>query len=274
MVVATRRIIGAAGRARKSRRRVAPEVFDDANAELLMESDRTHWWFRSKAALVSTALRRTASAGRAETLVDVGGGSGGVTSMLGWDPARVVVIEGNERLVVRAHRAYGLNGIRATVECLPVAAGEVDVVCFLDVLEHLADPAAALQEAWRVLAPGGRLVVNVPAHPWLWSSADEFLGHVRRYTRRVLRDEVEGQGFRPRIVTHVFSWLVPPVWCTRRMRRDNAPELGLDRTSAAIDAAAAALTLLERTLVGRVALPLGTSILCVAEKPRPPFGRG
>ena len=68
-------------------------------------------------------------------------------------------------------------------------------------------------------------------------------------------------------MTHVFSWLVPPVWATRRLRRDTGPELGLDRTSLLIDSAAAALTLLERTLVGRWSLPLGTSILCVAEKP-------
>ena len=110
-------------------------------------------------------------------------------------------------------------------------------------------------------------MVNVPAHPWLWSSADEFLGHVRRYTRRGLRTEIEATGFRTRLVTHVFSWLVPPVWATRRLRRDTGPELGLDRTSLLIDSAAAALTLLERTLVGRWSLPLGTSILCVAEKP-------
>jgi SAM-dependent methyltransferase len=200
-------------------------------------------------------------------LVDVGAGYGGVTSMLGWDPARVVVVEGNKQLVGQAHRAYGLTGVRATVECLPLAPGDVDVVCFLDVLEHLAEPRVALQEAWRVLAPGGRLVVNVPAHPWLWSSADEFLGHVRRYTRRGLRTEIEAAGFRTRLVTHVFSWLVPPVWATRRLRRDTGPELGLDRTSLLIDSAAAALTLLERTLVGRWSLPLGTSILCVAEKP-------
>jgi SAM-dependent methyltransferase len=199
-------------------------------------------------------------------LVDVGAGSGGVTSMLGWDPGRVVVVEGNKQLVGRAHRAYGLNGVRATVECLPLAEDEVEVVCFLDVLEHLAEPRVALQEAWRVLAPGGRLVVNVPAHPWLWSSADEFLGHVRRYTRPTLRAEIERNGFRVRVVTHVFSWLVPLVWFTRRVGREKGPELGLDRTSPLIDSAAAGLTLLERTLVGRLSLPLGTSILCVAEK--------
>jgi SAM-dependent methyltransferase len=269
MVLATRRIIQRAGQARRARERVSSEVFDDANAALLMDSDRTHWWFRSKAALVSTALRRTAARPAGGMLVDVGAGSGGVTSMLGWDPSRIVVVEGNRALVTHAHRAYGLNSVRATVECLPLGAGDADVVCFLDVLEHLAEPGIALAEARRVLRADGRLVVNVPAHPWLWSSADDFLGHVRRYTRPALRAELEAAGFRPRVLTHVFSWLVPPVWITRRAGRDEGPELGLDRTSPVIDAAAAGLTLLERTLVGRVPLPLGTSILCVAEPDAP-----
>jgi SAM-dependent methyltransferase len=156
--------------------------------------------------------------------------------------------------------------VRATADHLPVADGRADVVCFLDVLEHLSEPSQALDEAMRALRPGGRVVINVPAHAWLWSDADVFLGHVRRYTRPALRTLVASAGFTPRILTHVFSWLVAPVWLTRRARGRSGPELGLDRTSPLIDSAAAALTLIERTLVGRVSLPFGTSLLCVAEK--------
>jgi SAM-dependent methyltransferase len=266
MVVATRRILRTATSARAARPPAAGEVFDDANAEILMQSDR-HWWFRSKAAFVATALRRTASTPPTGFLVDVGAGSGGVTAMLGWDPAHIVIVEGNEVLVANAHRRYGLHGVRATVDHLPVADGRADVVCFLDVLEHLRDPSHALDEAMRALRPGGRVVINVPAHEWLWSDADVFLGHVRRYTRPALRKLVANAGFSPRILTHVFSWLVVPVWLTRRARGRKGPELGLDRTSRLIDGAAGALTLIERTLVGRVSVPFGTSLLCVAEKP-------
>jgi hypothetical protein len=107
-------------------------------------------------------------------------------------------------------------------------------------------------------------VVNVPAHGWLWSQADVELGHVRRYTRAMLRRELRAAGFEPLILTHVFSWLVPPVWLTRRVVRPGTAELGLDRTSVLIDRAAMALTWLERGLIGRVSMPLGTSVLCVA----------
>ncbi|HXH55683.1 methyltransferase domain-containing protein [Iamia sp.] len=243
----------------------APEIFDEANAEKLMAADRDHWWFRSKAALVSTALRRTATGAEpGEWLVDAGAGSGGVTSLLGWRPDRVVVVEGNHALVSRAHGAHGLLGLQGGVDALPVADGSAHVVCLLDVIEHLDDPVAALREAVRALAPGGRLVINVPAHQWLWSAADESLGHVRRYDRHLLRRQLATVGLEPTVITHVFSWLVVPVWVTRRLASGGQAELGLDRTSMVIDRTAMVLTRLERALIGRASVPLGTSLLCVA----------
>ena len=241
-----------------------PEVFDDTNATLLAGSDRSHWWFRSKAALVATALGRTAASPAAQGwLVDLGGGAGGVTAMLGWAPDRVAVLEGNEALAAQARR-HGMNALRTSVHEVALAGGAAEVVCLLDVIEHLHDPVAALQEAARILRPGGRLVVTVPAHQWLWSAADEQLGHVRRYNRRTLRMDLAAAGFEPVLLTHVFSWLVPPVWLKRKLVSGGNAELGLDQTSPVIDLAAMGLTLAERAVLGRAAMPVGTSVLCVA----------
>jgi dolichyl-phosphate beta-glucosyltransferase len=240
------------------------EVFDDTNAAMLAEADRSHWWFRSKAALVATALRYTARL-RDERgwLVDIGGGAGGVTALLGWPPDRVAVLEGNHALAIQARQSHGLAAVRTLVDHAPLADGAAEVVCLLDVIEHLHDPSTALREAGRVLAPDGRLVVTVPAYAWLWSAADEQLGHLRRYTRPALAAELAASGFEPVLLTHVFSWLVLPVFLTRRLLR-SSPELGLDKTSFALDTAAMALTWAERQLLGRVRLPFGTSILGVA----------
>jgi SAM-dependent methyltransferase len=250
----------------------ATGVFEGQQAAALMAADRAHWWFRSKAALVATALRRTG--GHDGFLADVGAGAGGVTAMVGWDPDAVAVLEAGDALVHHARHVNGMPAVRAAVAPVPLAATSVDVVCLLDVIEHLPDPAPALAEAARVLRADGRLVVNVPAHQWLWSSADVHLGHHRRYDRRMLLAQLGAAGFEPVLLTHVFSWLVPPVWVERRLRKagDEAPPLGLDRSSFLIDRAAMVLTTVERLLLGRVPLPFGTSLLCVATRPSSPRG--
>jgi SAM-dependent methyltransferase len=243
------------------------EVYDDANASELAAFDHSHWWYRSKAALIATALRRTGLPHHGRGwLVDIGGGSGGVTTMLGWPLDRVVLVEGNRALATEARRRHGLVALRASVRDVPVADGVADVVCLLDVIEHFHEPVTALAEAARVLKPDGRLVVNVPAHQSLWSAFDEYVGHVRRYSRPALRAELASVGFRPLLLSHIFSWLVPPMWFKRRVMSGGAVEIGHDQRSFAIDAAAKALTSAERALLGRASLPFGTSVLCVAAR--------
>lgn len=241
------------------------EVFDDVTADHMQAVDRRHWWFRSKAAYVATALARTRGTSTSPGwLVDAGGGSGAVATMVGWPADRVAIVEGNRSLTVTARNASGLGAVQGSVHHLPVADRSVEVLTLLDVIEHLADPQAALAEGRRVLRPGGRMVINVPAHQWLWSEADVRLGHHRRYRRRDLRATLVQAGFEPELITHIFSWLVLPVWILRRTARPGQPELGLDRHSPLIDRAALVLTALERPLIARLSLPIGTSVLAVA----------
>jgi dolichyl-phosphate beta-glucosyltransferase len=266
MVVETGRIWSSARRAASTAVVTRAEgVFEGQHADELIDADRTHWWFRGKAAFVATALARTG--GGRGFLADVGAGAGGVTAMLGWDADRVAVLEAGEALVHHARHGNGMPALRSAVAPVPLADASVDVVCLLDVIEHLPDPAAALHEAARVLRPDGRLVVNVPAHAWLWSSADVHLGHHRRYSRPMLVAQLREAGFEAVLLSHVFAWLVPPVWVERRLRRGGEPALGLDRSGFVIDRAAMVLTTVERLLLGRVSVPVGTSLLCVA-RPR------
>ena len=240
------------------------EVFEGDNAADLGDTDASHWWFRSKAQLVSTAIRRTV--GPTGWLLDAGAGSGGVTAQLVWDARRKVIVEGSAVLTGQAASRHSLAAVDGLVGNLPIADESMAVVCLLDVIEHLDHPEVALAEAHRVLAPGGRLVATVPAHPRLWSAADEQLGHKRRYTRRLMRTQAEAEGFRVQYCSHIFSWLVVPVWAKRRTRPGGGAELGLNVASPRIDRTAAVLTTLEAILVARVPLPAGTSILCVAER--------
>lgn len=242
-------------------------VFDEAQAATLLASDAEHWWFRSKGAFVSSAIRRHLAPGRETTrLVDVGAGAGGVTTVLGWMPDRLYSVDGSEVLCARAADRHALLAAVGLGDRLPFPDGSFGVVALLDVIEHLEDPEATLREAWRVLDEQGVLVVNVPAHQWLWSTADELLGHMRRYNRPVLRAQLASSGFEPVWMSHVFSWLVVPVWLRRRMATSQDAQLGLDQVSRPVGQVAMVLTTLEKAVVSRVPLPLGTSILCVARR--------
>jgi dolichyl-phosphate beta-glucosyltransferase len=245
------------------------EMFDDANASVLAAFDGSHWWYRSKAALAATALRRTET-DRPERgwLIDIGGGSCGVTALLGWPPDRVVVIKGNLQLATQARRRHRLTSLQSSVDRVPLADRSAEIVCLLDVIEHLDDPVAALRESARLLAPDGRLVVNVPAHQWLWSTHDEELGHRRRYTRATLGAELSRAGLQPLMLTHVFSWLVPPTVVFRRLLGRGSVKSGHEHSSFAVDRPALVLTFAERSLLGRVALAFGTSVHCVATHAR------
>lgn len=243
------------------------EVFDQARAATLIESDSEHWWFRGKATFVTAVLRRHLPLHMLDALaIDVGAGAGGVTASLGWRPDRLMALEGSETLCRQARDRHSLTAVVGHGGHIPVRTGAAGVVVALDVIEHVDDPVAMLAEAGRALGDGGLLIVNVPAHEWLWSGADELLGHVRRYTRPVLRAQLEEAGFSVIWMSHVFSWLVLPAWVRRRFTTDAERQLGLDDTSPTLDRVAMILTALERALVRVVPLPFGTSILAVSTR--------
>ncbi len=78
-------------------------------------------------------------------------------------------------------RGCGAQVVRGQVSSLPFADGAFDLVCALDIVEHVDDDDGALSELSRVAKPGGVVLISMPLHPSLWTSFDEFVGHKRRY---------------------------------------------------------------------------------------------
>jgi len=107
--------------------------------------------------------------------------------------------------------------------------GRFPLVMAFEVLEHIEDDAAAMKQWASWLAPGGTLLISVPAHPRLWSAADEWAGHYRRYRKRDLFDVVMGAGLE---IEHVECYGFPLGNLTEQMQawgiRRRLPKTGLD----------------------------------------------
>lgn len=95
-------------------------------------------------------------------------------------------IEGTQFLDISAPalaklRARGARVTLGKVNALPFADGAFDLVCALDIIEHVEDDDSALAELSRVARSGGVLLISTPLHPLLWNAFDDFVGHKRRY---------------------------------------------------------------------------------------------
>jgi SAM-dependent methyltransferase len=146
---------------------------------------------------------------------------------------------------------------------------EFDIVAAFDVLEHIDDDETALSELAAALRGGGGMIITVPQHRWLWSSADEFGGHHRRYVRRELVSKLQRQGLDVLYVTS-FMMLLLPVMVTSRLRQRDVrsfdPEAEL-RLPPNIDRAFERVVSIERLAVERgISLPAGGSLLAIAQK--------
>jgi SAM-dependent methyltransferase len=93
--------------------------------------------------------------------------------------------------VLRAHGASVMLGL---VSSLPFAAAAFDLVCTLDIVEHVDDDDAALSEIARVAAPGAVLLLSAPLHPSRWTAFDDFVGHRRRYEPQDLLEKLRLHG--------------------------------------------------------------------------------
>lgn len=82
-------------------------------------------------------------------------------------------------------------------------------VFLMDVIEHVADDVAFLRAASHHLKPGGQVVINVPAHPWLYSWYDQANGHARRYTPHALKFAVAGAGLSIEVLDYWGLSMVP-----------------------------------------------------------------
>jgi len=143
-------------------------------------------------------------------------------------------------------------------------SGAYDLVTALDVIEHVEDDRAALQGLARCLKPGGRILVTVPAFPFLWSAHDVANHHHRRYTRATLKAAVEQAGLKLEFMGWFNSLLFPLAVADRMWGKLTGREGSDDAMPPApVNALFNTIFGLERHALGRLPLPPGVSLAAV-----------
>jgi SAM-dependent methyltransferase len=238
-----------------------------------------HWWFAGRKWSLLHMLDRLVEPDGQKQVLDVGCGAGNMFHHLN-RYGRVLGVDNNPKpLAVARERGYNVQ--EGTAENLPLDDESFEVISLLDTVEHCDDDMAVLRECHRVCAPGGYLVMTVPAFMWLWSHNDELNAHKRRYTAAELREKLGRVGFRVRRMTYNNFFLFPMAVGLILTRRgadqepdlasphfdDEAYQVEMEPASPMVNTILKSVTWTESQVLRWLSLPVGTSIICIAQRP-------
>ena len=253
------------------------EGYDPAFFKSLDQIEDRHFWFRARKRVVAAVIRDlTARLKHGFHVLELGCGNGGMLRLLkDCSPGGTVV--GMDLF------AEGLRFARNRCDCAlvqgdagrPPFGEQFQIVGMFDVLEHIEKDVAALLDVRRMLAPGGAIVITVPAHMSLWSYFDVAAHHARRYSTDELATKLNTAGFDVQYITQFMGAIYPLVWLGRRVKAvlGGASSDAVKQTQQELRITPGLNTLLDRALAGEEALirrrrrlTLGTSILAVAHR--------
>ncbi|MEO6225241.1 MAG: class I SAM-dependent methyltransferase [Sphingomicrobium sp.] len=231
----------------------------------MAELDQRHWWYRARREVLASLIAREAKPPANGHILELGCGTGHNLAMLSrFGTVDALELDGEARAL--AEKRLGRPVMSAQLpELKGVAKRRYDLIGAFDVVEHIADDAGALASIAVRLKPGGKFVMTVPAHQWMWSAHDVANHHQRRYSKRSLRALIEHSPLRLDKIGYFNSLLFPLAVVERlasKLRGKQDADLSLP--PALLNAALGRAFAAERHLVGRLPLTPGLSLFAVA----------
>jgi SAM-dependent methyltransferase len=236
---------------------------EPAEYALMDVAEDRMWWYRALHRRLMDAL-----AGVHGKVLDAGCGTGGLLARLraGRPDLALTGVEWSPSACQRAAAKSGVPIVRGSTNDLPFVAARFDAALAADLLCHReVDPERTLSELRRVLRPGGRLIVNMPAYAWLLSGHDQQVHNVRRHTARQLTAMLRAAGFRQVRARYWNSLLLPLMVAQRKLLTRNGAPSDVAPFPPWLDGTLHAMTEIERRIP--FALPAGGSVLAIAERP-------
>lgn len=237
-----------------------------------------HWWFASRTRALLAMLDRELDRSQSVPVLDVGCGAGNMFHHL-WRYGPVVGLDNNPKPLEVA-RARGYRVWLGDAAAMPFDDDSFGLVALLDTVEHCDDDLAVLRECCRVLRPGGKLVLTAPAFQWLWSHNDDLNLHRRRYAPQELRAKLLAAGLAVRRMAFNNFFIFPLAAGLILLRRgrhepqlasphfdEDAYQVEMEPVPGPVNFLLTQVGRVEAFLLRWVDLPIGTSLVAIAEKP-------
>jgi SAM-dependent methyltransferase len=233
--------------------------------ERMAEYADRHWWYRARRDILARLIEQKIALPKEARILEIGCGTGPNLDMLArFGRLDAVEIDPAARAVASLRLGRPVHD-SPLPHLLGIEDGAYDLVCLLDVLEHVEADRAALESIARKLRPGGRLLIAVPAHPWMWSAHDRVNHHKRRYTKRTLRAVIDAAGLKLHMLSYFNSLLFPLAVASRLAERlfDKEDDSADTPPPAPLNRLFEAAFRLERYAIGRLPFPPGLSIVAI-----------
>lgn len=236
------------------------------------ELENHYWWYLGRRFVFDRILDRFFGRKPESVIADIGCGTGGNIPTL-QKHGNVIGLDISEKAL-----DYCRKKGYANVRLMPEVPGtgleneSVDLITMFDVLEHIKQDENALREYYRVLKPGGMYFLTVPAFKLLWSELDEHLHHVRRYKKGELEMKLKKAGFEIVKSSYLFFFTFPLVFFYRVIgnfqEKRFHPQFTYTEFPAPINWMLISFSKTEAFLLRFFNLPVGSSVICLARKPR------
>ena len=242
---------------------------DPREYEIMYRAEQSHWWYQGMAAITRSVVEIFHAPGSGLAILDAGCGTGGGLLFL----SRYGSVTGLDisAPALRFCVERGCTAVtRASVMALPFREKSLDLVTSFDILYFEGiDDHAALREAARVLRPGGRLLIRVPAFDWLRGTHDARVSTAHRYTARELEGKLVKGGFEVEFLSYANMILFPLALLKRfaeRWRLTPQQDSDIALNVGVFSGLLRSCLLLESKLIRFRRLPFGLSVVAMAKK--------